>query len=78
MARVVLGVCGGIAAYKAVEICRRLVDAGVGSAVVPGVPDLVGQGVRAGREVVGVERSGNVLEGNERSDDWCMDHEREE
>jgi phosphopantothenoylcysteine decarboxylase/phosphopantothenate--cysteine ligase len=26
---VVLGVCGGIAAYKAVEICRRLVDAGV-------------------------------------------------
>jgi phosphopantothenoylcysteine decarboxylase/phosphopantothenate--cysteine ligase len=27
--RVVLGVCGGIAAYKAVELCRRLVDAGV-------------------------------------------------
>ena len=27
--RVVLGVCGGIAAYKAVEVCRRLVDAGV-------------------------------------------------
>ncbi len=26
--RVVLGVCGGIAAYKAVEICRRLTDAG--------------------------------------------------
>ena len=26
--RVVLGVCGGIAAYKAVEICRRLGDAG--------------------------------------------------
>ena len=26
--RVVLGVCGGIAAYKAVEICRRMVDAG--------------------------------------------------
>jgi phosphopantothenoylcysteine decarboxylase/phosphopantothenate--cysteine ligase len=26
--RVVLGVCGGIAAYKAVEICRRLVDDG--------------------------------------------------
>ena len=26
--RVVLGVCGGIAAYKAVEVCRRLVDAG--------------------------------------------------
>ncbi len=27
-ARVVLGVSGGIAAYKAVEVCRRLVDAG--------------------------------------------------
>jgi phosphopantothenoylcysteine decarboxylase/phosphopantothenate--cysteine ligase len=27
--RIVLGVCGGIAAYKAVEVCRRLVDAGV-------------------------------------------------
>ena len=27
--RVVLGVCGGIAAYKAVEVCRQLVDAGV-------------------------------------------------
>jgi phosphopantothenoylcysteine decarboxylase / phosphopantothenate---cysteine ligase len=26
--RVVLGVCGGVAAYKAVELCRRLVDAG--------------------------------------------------
>jgi phosphopantothenoylcysteine decarboxylase/phosphopantothenate--cysteine ligase len=26
--RIVLGVAGGIAAYKAVEICRRLVDAG--------------------------------------------------
>ncbi|MDP9332237.1 MAG: bifunctional phosphopantothenoylcysteine decarboxylase/phosphopantothenate--cysteine ligase CoaBC [Actinomycetota bacterium] len=29
MPRVVLGVCGGIAAYKAVDVCRRLVDAGV-------------------------------------------------
>ena len=27
--RVVLGVCGGIAAYKAVDVCRQLVDAGV-------------------------------------------------
>lgn len=27
--RIVLGVCGGIAAYKGVDICRRLVDAGV-------------------------------------------------
>jgi phosphopantothenoylcysteine decarboxylase/phosphopantothenate--cysteine ligase len=26
--RVILGVCGGIAAYKAVEVCRRLVTAG--------------------------------------------------
>jgi phosphopantothenoylcysteine decarboxylase / phosphopantothenate---cysteine ligase len=26
--RIVLGVCGGVAAYKAVELCRRLVDAG--------------------------------------------------
>ena len=26
--RIVLGVSGGIAAYKAVEVCRRLVDAG--------------------------------------------------
>src|SRR6185437_13266640 len=26
--RIVLGVSGGIAAYKAVEVCRRMVDAG--------------------------------------------------
>ena len=26
--RVVLGVSGGIAAYKAVEVCRRLIDRG--------------------------------------------------
>src|SRR5690606_14279605 len=26
--RIVLGVTGGIAAYKAIEVCRRLVDAG--------------------------------------------------
>ena len=26
--RIVLGVCGGIAAYKAIDVCRRLVDAG--------------------------------------------------
>lgn len=35
--RVVLGVCGGIAAYKAVEVCRRLVDAG--AHVVPVLTD---------------------------------------
>jgi phosphopantothenoylcysteine decarboxylase/phosphopantothenate--cysteine ligase len=27
--RVVLGVTGGISAYKAIEVCRRLVEAGV-------------------------------------------------
>src|SRR5436190_19052759 len=27
--RVVVGIAGGIAAYKAVDVCRRLVDAGV-------------------------------------------------
>ena len=32
--RVVLGVCGGIAAYKAVELCRRLVEAGASVAPV--------------------------------------------
>ena len=26
--RIVLGVSGGIAAYKAIEVCRRLVDRG--------------------------------------------------
>lgn len=36
-ARVVLGVTGGIAAYKAVELCRRLVDAG--AHVVPVMTD---------------------------------------
>ena len=36
-ARIVLGVCGGIAAYKAVEVCRRLVDAG--AHVVPVLTD---------------------------------------
>src|SRR6478752_2643262 len=35
--RIVLGVTGGIAAYKAVEVCRRLVDAG--AHVVPVLSD---------------------------------------
>jgi phosphopantothenoylcysteine decarboxylase/phosphopantothenate--cysteine ligase len=35
--RIVLGVCGGIAAYKAVEVCRLLVDAG--AHVVPVLTD---------------------------------------
>jgi phosphopantothenoylcysteine decarboxylase / phosphopantothenate---cysteine ligase len=35
--KVVLGVCGGIAAYKAVDLCRRLVDAG--AHVVPVMTD---------------------------------------
>ena len=26
--RIILGVSGGIAAYKAIEVCRRLVDGG--------------------------------------------------
>ena len=32
--RIVLGVAGGIAAYKAVEVCRRLVDAGAHVSVI--------------------------------------------
>ncbi|MST35314.1 bifunctional phosphopantothenoylcysteine decarboxylase/phosphopantothenate--cysteine ligase CoaBC, partial [Acidimicrobiaceae bacterium USS-CC1] len=42
--RVVLGVCGGIAAYKAVEVCRRLVDAGawVSPVLTPGATRFVG------------------------------------
>jgi phosphopantothenoylcysteine decarboxylase/phosphopantothenate--cysteine ligase len=36
--RVVLGVTGGIAAYKAIEILRRLVDAG--AHVVPIMTDI--------------------------------------
>ncbi|MEI7887852.1 MAG: flavoprotein, partial [Actinomycetes bacterium] len=32
--RVVLGVCGGIAAYKSIELCRQLVDAGAHVSVV--------------------------------------------
>ncbi len=53
--RVVLGVTGGIAAYKAVEVCRRLIDSG--AHVVPvmtkgaerfvGPHDVVGAGLRA-------------------------------
>src|SRR3981189_276675 len=35
--RVVLGVTGGVAAYKAVDVCRRLVDAG--AHVVPVLTD---------------------------------------
>lgn len=43
--RVVLGVCGGIAAYKAVEVCRRLVDAG--AHVTPVMTDGAGQFIGA-------------------------------
>lgn len=32
--RIVLGVCGGIAAYKAIDVCRQLVDAGAHVVVV--------------------------------------------
>jgi phosphopantothenoylcysteine decarboxylase/phosphopantothenate--cysteine ligase len=43
-ARVVLGVSGGIAAYKAVEVCRRLVDAGafVSPVLTAGALEVVG------------------------------------
>ena len=42
--RVVLGVTGGIAAYKAVEVCRRLVDAGahVSPILTDGALEMVG------------------------------------
>ena len=55
-ARIVLGVTGGIAAYKAVEISRRLVDAGARMRVDRGG---VGRAVRRGdlrREGGRVER----------------------
>jgi phosphopantothenoylcysteine decarboxylase/phosphopantothenate--cysteine ligase len=41
----VLGVCGGIAAYKAVDICRRLIDAGawVSPVMTPGASRFVGE-----------------------------------
>ena len=44
-ARIVLGVTGGIAAYKAVEVCRRLVDAGahVVSILTEGAEHFVGR-----------------------------------
>src|SRR5207245_2886811 len=43
--RVVLGVCGGIAAYKVVEVCRRLVDAGahVSAVMTRGATRFVGE-----------------------------------
>ncbi len=45
MARIVLGVSGGIAAYKAVELCRRLIDAGcfVSPVLTPGALEFVGK-----------------------------------
>ena len=53
-----LGVTGGIAAYKAVEVCRRLVDAGAhvmpvmteGCRALPRRDDAVGAGQRAGAD----------------------------
>ena len=43
--RIVLGVTGGIAAYKAVEVCRRLVDAGahVAPVMTEGATHFVGE-----------------------------------
>ncbi len=54
--RIVLGVTGGIAAYKAIEVCRRLVDAGAhvapvltnGAAALRGPHHLRRAGVGAG------------------------------
>src|SRR5215468_9575607 len=42
--RIVLGVSGGIAAYKAVEVCRRLVDAGafVSPVLTAGAQEFIG------------------------------------
>ena len=56
---VVLGVTGGIAAYKAVEVCRRLVDAGAhvapvlteGATALRRRDHVLGAGVRAGADV---------------------------
>lgn len=64
--RVVLGVTGGIAAYKAVEVCRRLVDDGAfvspvltdGRAAVRRRDHLLGAGVGAGAHRT-VGRSGS-------------------
>ncbi|MBV9661592.1 MAG: bifunctional phosphopantothenoylcysteine decarboxylase/phosphopantothenate--cysteine ligase CoaBC, partial [Acidimicrobiales bacterium] len=43
--RIVLGISGGIAAYKAVEVCRRLMDAGawVSPVMTPGATRFVGE-----------------------------------
>ena len=57
--RIVLGVTGGIAAYKAVEVCRRLVDAGAhvvpvmtdGATRFVGAHHLLGPGLRAGADL---------------------------
>ena len=56
---VVLGVSGGIAAYKAIEVCRRLVDAGAarrpghdrGRHPLRGRGHLLGAGLRAGADL---------------------------
>ena len=56
---IVLGVTGGIAAYKAIEVCRRLVDAGAhvapvlteGAAALRRRHHLLGAGLRAGADV---------------------------
>ena len=62
--RVVLGVCGGIAAYKAVEICRRLIDGG--ATVVPVLTrgrDSVRRAADLQRPCVGA-RTGSLFEGS--------------
>jgi phosphopantothenoylcysteine decarboxylase/phosphopantothenate--cysteine ligase len=58
--RIVLGVTGGIAAYKAVEVCRRLVDAGayVAPVLTEGALHFVG---RATFDALGTEKAHSSL-----------------
>src|SRR3982074_2229250 len=57
--RVVLGVTGGIAAYKAVDVCRRLVDAG--GHVVPVLTDRAPRLIRAPTVALPAPRAGAPL-----------------
>jgi phosphopantothenoylcysteine decarboxylase / phosphopantothenate---cysteine ligase len=63
--RIVLGVTGGIAAYKAVEVCRRLVDAG--AHVVPVMTD-------GARHFVGETTLSTLASEAVRTSLWEIDH----
>jgi len=63
--RIVLGVTGGIAAYKAVEVCRRLVDAG--AHVVPVMTD-------GARQFVGETTLSTLASERVRTSLWEIDH----